>query len=251
MISAIQKSEDNTITLTITIPAKRVEQAREEMIEEFVKTADIKGFRKGKAPRKLVEQRLDPEKLKEEILKKLLPQTYVEAIQENKVNPIMSPQIHVQAVEDGKDWQYVAVTCETPNITLGDYKKKVKDATAKQKIALPGKEAQPVSFDEIVKILLENTTVQIPAILLTREADRLLSQTLDEIKKLGLTLDQYLASTKKTPEQLRKDYEEKAANDLKFELILQKIADTENITVEEKEIEEAIVKAKDDAERKT
>jgi trigger factor len=69
------------------------------------------------------------------------------------------------------------------------------------------------------------------------------------IKSLGLTLEQYLGSTNKTPEKLREDFAEKAQNDIKIEFVLAKIAETEKITVEEKEIEEAIHTAKTDAER--
>ena len=80
--------------------------------------------------------------------------------------------------------------------------------------------------------------------------ERLLAQTLDDIKKLGLTLDQYLSSTNKTPEILRDEYKRKAENDIKLEFALQKIAETEQITVETGEINEAIQKAKDENERK-
>ena len=64
-----------------------------------------------------------------------------------------------------------------------------------------------------------------------------------------MTLDQYLASTKRTPDDLRTEYMTKAGNDLKLEFVLQKIAQDEQITVEETEIDEAVQKAKDPKER--
>ena len=76
-----------------------------------------------------------------------------------------------------------------------------------------------------------------------------MSQTLDEVKRLGLTLDQYLASTGRKAEDLKKEYEQKAENDIKLEFVLQKIAQEEKITVEDKEVKEAILQAKSDAER--
>ena len=250
MISAIQKLEDGTINLTVTIPWNRVEQTRKLVVEEISKNAQIPGFRKGKAPQKLIEGNLDEAKIKEEILKKLLPQTYLEAINENKLNPIISPQIHVEKLEDGKDWQFVAQTCESPGVELGSYKEDVKKVTAKSKIVIPGKEPQPTSFEDITKELLNSVKVKIPKIIIEREVQRLLSQTLDEIRRLGLTLDQYLQSTGKTSESLRSDYEEKASNDIKLEFALQKIAEVEKITVSDQEIEEAIKKSKTEEERK-
>jgi len=250
MISALQKQEDGTIILTVTIPWDRVEQTKAEAVEEQSKNAQMPGFRKGKAPKKLVEEKLDQEKIREEILRKLLPQTYLEALKEHNLNPIMSPQIHIEKLEEGKDWQYVAKTSELPEVDLLDYKENVRKVTAKGKIIVPGKKEEPVSFEEITKAILDSVKVKIPKIIMDREVDRLLSQTLDEIKRLGMTLDQYLASTGKTAEILRNEYEAKAVNDIKLEFVLQKIADTEKITVSEEEINKTIKDAKTEDERK-
>lgn len=249
MISAIQRQEDQTITLTVTIPWSEVKKTREGIVEDFVKNAEVSGFRKGKAPKKIVEEKVDQEKVKEETLKKLLPQFYLSAINEHKISPVIAPRIHVEKLEDGKDWQFIAVTCEAPEIKLGEYKDKIKKITAKSKIAIPGKEQPQVSFDDIVKELLASIEVKIPKIIIEAEVERLLSQTLDEVKKLGLTLDQYLGSTGRTAEDLRKEYEQKAEGDVKLEFILQKIAEAEHITVEDKEVDEAILQAKNEAER--
>ncbi len=91
--------------------------------------------------------------------------------------------------------------------------------------------------------------ITIPTVLIESEVERLLAQLLDEIKSLGLSLDQYLSSTHKTIEMLKKEYEEIAKKDISFEFALQKIADIEHVTVEQKEIDEALSKAKDEAER--
>lgn len=251
MISAIQKTEDGTINLTVTIPISRVDEIRKEVFEAFSKEAELPGFRKGKAPKKLIEEKLDKDKIKEEVLRKLFPQTYLEAIKEHNLNPIVSPQIHVQSLEEDKDWQYTAQTCEMPQVDLGKYKDEVKKVTAKGKIIVPGKKEEPVSFEEISKAILGSVEVKIPKLILDREVDRLLSQTLDEVKKLGLTLDQYLASTGKTAEALRAEYEAKAQNDIKLEFSLAKISDSEGITVSDDEIEKAVNEAKSDQERKS
>lgn len=250
MKAQLDRKPDNEITLTITLPKEEIEKAKAIVINQAVENTVLPGFRKGKAPKKLVEQNVSQEKLREEVLKHLLPKAYVEAITEHKLNPIMHPKINMVSMEEGKDWQFTATTCEAPIIDLGDYKKKIKDVTAKSKIVIPGKEPQEPNFDEIMATLVESTKVTIPHILLDAEVDRLLSQTLDEVKRLGLTLDQYLNSTGKKPEQLREEYTVKARRDIAIELALQKIAETENIVIEEKDINEAIAKAKDDNEKK-
>lgn len=250
MTTALQKLEDGTIQLTITLPKGRVEKTRELVTEEAVKQANLPGFRKGKAPKKLVEKELDTEKIQEEVLKKLIPETYIEAIKEHNLKPIINPKIHVDQPDPQKDWQFIATTCEMPEINLGEYKKKVGEITAKSKIIIPGKEAVAPSFDDIIKALLESAKITIPKILVEEEVEKLLAQLLEEIKRLGLFLDQYLSSTGKKIEELKAENEKKAENDLKFELILQKIAEEEKIVVEPQELEEAITKAKNETERK-
>lgn len=258
MTTAFNKTEDGTITLTITLSNDEVKKAWDEVVEEMVKNASLPGFRKGKAPKKLVEEKLDKAKIREEVLKKLLPQAYVDAIKEHNLKPIINPRIHVHELKDDSDWQFTAVSCEGPEVKLGNYKDNIKKITAKEKIIIPGKEPsfgsaqdrQKTNFDDIVKTLLESVQITIPKILIDQEVERLLSHTLDDIKKLGLTLDQYLQSTERTSDSLKSEYEQKATNDLKLEFALAKIAEVENVTVSDKEIEEAIAKAKNEEERK-
>jgi len=254
MISALQRQEDGTIRLTVNVPSDAVKKTWSEVVEETIKNIEVPGFRVGKAPRHLAEEKIDKEKVREDVLKKLLPKFYVEAVQEHKLRPILNPKIHIDpnsiTTDLSKDWQFTAITCETPEVKLNNYKQNIQNVTAKSKIIVPGKEKQEVKFEEIVQALLDNVKITIPQILIDQEVDRLLAQTLDDVKRLGLTLDQYLSSTGKTPEILRDDYKKKVVNDLKLEFSLQKIAGVEKISVGEKEIEEAIQKAKDDKERK-
>lgn len=249
----MEKEANGTIKLTITIPNADVVKAWEEIMQGVVDNAEMQGFRKGKAPRKLVEEKADKEKIREEVLRKLLPIAYTEAIKTQAIRPIVNPKIHVEKLEDpttGKDWQFTALTCEAPVIKLGEYKKNVQKVTAKSRIAIPGKEAVPAKFEDIVKALLDSVTAEIPSILIENETDRLLSQTLEDVKKLGLTLDQYLSSTGKNPDILRGEYAKKAENDIKLEFALLKVAEEEKIAVEEKEIAEAINASKSEDERK-
>ena len=181
MNSILKKHEDGTIELTITIPTNLIEKAKNNVIDEHVKEAVLPGFRKGMAPKNIVEKTINQEHLRKDVLRNLLPERYVEALKEHKITPILNPKIHVDKLEDGKDWTFTAFTAETPQITLGNYKEAVKKITAKSKIIVPGKEPTPVSFEEIAKELLTASTVIIPKIIINQEVDRLLSQTLDEV----------------------------------------------------------------------
>lgn len=247
--STIKREENGNIVLHITIPEEAVKKTQETVLEDLAKNLTVQGFRKGKAPKHVVKKNIEPDKLQEETLRKLIPEAYIASIKDHNLNPIVNPKIHVDKLTEDSDWTFTATTCELPKIDLGKYKEKVKEVTAKSKIIIPGKQRQEPSFDDLVEAIVGSIKTTIPGMLVEQEVDRLLSQTLDEVKKLGLTLDQYLTSTGKTPEQLRKEYSDKAIRDITIEFALQQIAQDEKITVEEKEIEEAIGKAKDTTEK--
>lgn len=249
MKSTVERLDDGSIKLVITIPWADVKKAQDEVVKQVQSTAKVAGFRPGKAPKKLVEGSVDQAAVREDTLRKLLPNAYLSAIQEHKVNPIMNPKIHIEKLEDDKDWVVEAITCEAPKVEIGKYKDDVQKITARSKIAIPGKEQQAPNFDEVMSAVMSKVKVKIPQILIEQEVDRLLSQTLTEIKRLGLSLDQYLASTGKTPDQLRAEYAQKAAGDITMELALAQIADDEKITMSDAEVNEAIEKAKDPAEK--
>ncbi len=250
MISAIEKQDNGNIKLTITVPWADIAKVKSDIVDEMVKNTQLPGFRKGKAPKKLVEEKLSEEKINEEIFKKILPQGYVEAVKEHKLNPVISPRIQIGKLEKDKDFQFIATTCEAPKVELGNYKENIKKINAKSKIVIPGKEPTSPNLEEIIKELLNSAKLKIPQIIIDSETERLLAQTLDEIKRLGLTLDQYLASSNKTAEKLKEEYELKAKNDISFEFILRQIAEDEKISVEEKEIDEAISQGKSEEEKK-
>lgn len=243
MKSILAKQSDGTIMLTIPLPVEDIKKAREEVIDHAASEMELPGFRKGKAPRKMVEEKLNPLNVQEDILRHMLPKAYSAAVLEHGLKPIISPKIQITKLEEGKDWEFTAMTCEMPEVTLGEYKKAVKDVTAKEKIAIPGKKEKEVTFDEIMQAVLAKATVAIPSILVESEVERMLSQMLDDVKALGLTLDQYLGSTHKTVEDLKKEYEARAKQDVTIEFVLQKIATDEKISVSEEEIDEAILKA--------
>lgn len=246
MISALNRLEDGTLELTITIPWKMVTEAYQESLKNLAEKATIKGFRKGKAPLKIVEEKLGKQEIYEEVLKDILPKVYLEAIKEHDLRPVVNPKITVISLEDKKDWQVKATTCELPKIELGDYKEAVKKTLSSEKIWVPGKDKEPAKEDEnqrlekIFQTLLGNTKIKLPAILLEEEVNRMLSRLIDQTARLGLTVEQYLSSAGKTTETIKREYQDQAKQTLKLELILSEIANQEKVEVKEEEINKMI-----------
>lgn len=245
----VDHKKDGTIELTVVIPWKTAKDAQDKIEEELVKGVELKGFRKGLAPKHLAKAKLNTETVREELLKRVVTDAYNEAIKKHNINPIISPRVHIETFAEGTDIIFTAETCEEPTVDLKNYKDEVKSINAKSKIIVPGKEETKASIDEIMVQILKVAEVKIPDILTENEVSRLLSQLLDELNKLGLTLDQYLESRKLDPEKLRLEYKKKAEQDLKIEFILRKIADEEKITVEKEDIEQALKTIQNPQER--
>ena len=127
MKSTIEKTQDGTIELKITIPWTIVKKEWDIVVAEMVKNSNLPGFRKGKAPKKLVEEKLDTSRIREEVLRQILPPAYLEAIREHSIKPIMDPKIHIEGeLAEGKDWQFHAITSEAPLVELNGYKEEIK-----------------------------------------------------------------------------------------------------------------------------
>jgi len=246
MISTLNRLPNGNVELTITIPWKRVKGVYDKVLEKFIEQTEIKGFRKGKAPKKLVEEKVGKETLYEETLKELIPQVYLEAIQEHKLQPVVNPQLKLTSALWGKDWQVVATTCEIPEVKLGDYKGEIRKALAVEKIWVPGKdkkEKKPNTenkLEKIFKTLLETCQLQVPELLIEDEVNRMLSRLIDQTSRLGLTVEEYLNSQKKTAEELKEEYRQQAQQTLKLEFILSAIADEQKIQVSDEEVEKMI-----------
>lgn len=231
--SEFKKTENNGIEIIFTIPASIINSTKADVLKEFAKDANIKGFRKGMAPIAKVEAATKDEELTEHILSHILPNAFVLAVEEHKFNPAIYPKYDAikitssKNVADETEWQVKATTCELDKIVLPkDLKKKLKKDEKDQNV--------------LIKSLLEEVKLEIPKMLIDEEVNARLSQVLERIERLGLTLEGYLKSVGKTPEILRSEYEIQAKDAIKIELILNEVANSEKIEVSESEIDQFI-----------
>lgn len=247
--SSLAREDDGNIQITFSIVYPKVEEAKRDALEEITKEAEIPGFRKGKAPVSEVEKKVKPNQVVEKALSKILPQAFANAIEKFKIRPIVYPKFEVIKAKENEDWQVRAVTCEMPEISLGDYKKLLAGSSKAKDIWTPEKgkpEEKPKEKtneekeQEVIKILLDSIKVKVPKLLINEEVDGRLSSLLERIEKLGLTLEGYLSSVGKTPESLRAEYEIQAKNTICLDLILQKIAEEEKIEIKDTQIDEVI-----------
>lgn len=247
--SILARLTDGTIQLTITIPKDEVKKAYDEALTETVAKTELPGFRKGKAPQTLVEEKTDKSKIYEQVIQKIIPQAYLEAVREHKIKPLMTPKVELLRAKEEEEWEIRATTCERPEVELGNYKEAVRKELAPSKIWTPNGKTTDEKTQKVIQALLESITITLPAILVEEELNRTLSNLISQTEKLGLTIDQYLTSIGKTADQIRAEYRQKVEDNLKLELILDAVAAQERIEVSEEEIN-ALVAATGDAKIK-
>lgn len=117
-----EKKEGNEGILTITVSADQFDQALDEAFKKVVKDVDLPGFRKGKVPRPIFEQRFGVESLYQDAVDYVLPTAYGEAIDQTEIFPVDQPQVDIEEIEKGKDLVFVCEVTVKPEVTLGEYK---------------------------------------------------------------------------------------------------------------------------------
>lgn len=235
--SVFAREGNGNIQITFTIPYPLIKKAQEETIEEMAKDIEIPGFRKGNAPLAKVAEKIPQATLIEHSLGHILPVALGQAIEEHKLKIAIYPKYELIKANQGENWEVKAVTCELPEVNLGDYKKliagEVRAASLKKELTKDEKE-------QTVIRALTQIKIDIPQILIEEEATSRLSTLLSRLEKLGVALESYLSSTGKKVEDLRAEYAAGAKEAISLDLILNKVAEAEGLKVEPKEVEQAL-----------
>ena len=245
--SVIARESNGNIQITFTIPFDIIQKAQEESVTEMAKDIEIPGFRKGTAPISKVRDQIPQNKIIEHSLEHVLPHALTEVITTEKLKIAIYPKFELIKADDNEAWQIRGVTCELPEVVLGNYKNIVAGAIRAGSIVIPGKEeshSAEASRDKkeqiVIKSLLENVKINIPSILIEEEADSRLSNLLSRLEKLGLALETYLMQVGKKPTDIRAEYATQAKEAISLDLILSKVAEVEDINVDQKEIDMAL-----------
>ncbi len=119
----VENLEKNMIKLTIEVDAAELEKAIEKAYQKQKNQINIPGFRKGKAPRKMIEKMYGAGVFYEDAANTLIPEAYSKALDEYEGTEIVSaPSIDVVQIEAGKNFIFTAEVAVKPEVTLGQYK---------------------------------------------------------------------------------------------------------------------------------
>lgn len=261
MIKKITKKNlpKQTIEYLILISKDYINTKYQELLESEIKNIELPGFRKGKVPKNIAEKNINKQKLYHSLIKKVTPEIYQSLLTQEKIIPYSSPKIELIKVKENEDWEIKFTLALKPQISLPNYRQimsKLKKNTNVKDIWVPGKSKNELSdknkenskreiLNQFLEELIKNTQIEISDLIIDDELERRLTQLVDDVRKVGLTIDSYLKSKNETIHALKERFKQEIINTYLIDFSLEEIAEKEKITVELNELEALFNNIKD------
>ncbi|MFH2118441.1 MAG: trigger factor [Candidatus Paceibacterota bacterium] len=270
------------VKLTITLAKAQVAQKYEQILKQLSKSVATSGFRKGKVPSKIAEEKLGQTKIIEQVLDALLPEAYQKTLQESKNTPITQPEISIVSVEMGKDWIVEAEFAQLPTVNLKDYQKhakaglkagektlaeqkkardknnkagqadksKAKDKTPSTPQPAPtADQEKEIKLQHIFRELVLQLKPQVPQMLLKHETQHEFEHLVSQLKQLNISVDDYLKRRSMDMEKLSQELAVSTLNSLQLDLVLGAIAKEKKFTTTDQDRAKYFEQIKDEKQR--
>lgn len=300
VVKDIEKSQKEII---VTLTPKEMEPFLEEASIYLSKSLRVKGFRDGKIPRSIVENKLGKDKIWQEAANSAIEKNYFKVLKKKEIKAMGRPHIDILKLTPENDFEFKAKVPVTPFIDLPDYKiistkilkneireikvsdKEIQDALkwlqgSRMSVGEKEKKSEPPKIDDAfaqsignfknlqelkksmregirkekkekekqrirLKILEEinkKVNVQISDLLIEQELDKMQEELSSQTSSMGISLEQYLKNIKKSLEEIRKGWHNKAKERIISSIILNQIAEKEHILAPQGEVENEINK---------
>src|SRR5215467_33881 len=102
MNAVVERSENSQVTLKVEVEPERLARATDRAYQRLVQRVNIPGFRRGRAPRRILERTVGIDALYREALDLVMPTAYEEAIKETQIAPYSRPEFEVVQLEPEK-----------------------------------------------------------------------------------------------------------------------------------------------------
>jgi len=132
----VEEVAKNTVKLKVEVPENEIQPTIKKAYKDIANKVRIPGFRKGKAPKPIIDMMVGKEAVLYEAAQELVVQFYPQAVEKAGLEPVTTPEINIEQIEEGKPLIFTAKVEVKPEVTLGDYKNLViepVDATVTQK----------------------------------------------------------------------------------------------------------------------
>jgi len=259
---SIKKQPKSTVEILVKLPLADIQEAYSKSFATLHEQFEMEGFRKGKVPKELAEKNIDKDKVYSHLIREIMPKIYEDIVRAEGLHPILSPKIELVKAKENEDWEIRIMVAEKPEVKLKEYKAKVQEAKKGLKtdeIWVPGAEEKKAPQDENKKkekalnvsleAVLSESECELPPLLIEEELDRRLTQMVDDVQKIGLTMEKYLQTRNLTLESVKARLTKEITDMYKLEFILQAIADVEKLEVKQEDLDALFSNIKEEKDR--
>src|SRR5882672_3438961 len=177
------------VGMTIEVPTELVDATYERVLNRLVSRARIEGFRPGRAPRALVEARLGPAVVREEVVEAMVPEVLRQALEEKAISPIDSPDVEILELERGRPARLKATISVMPEVTLPDVTEEMLERRLED-VRQPMAEITPVEREaRLGDIAIIDVEVEVDGEVIESETQKAMEAELKE----GVLLPELLA----------------------------------------------------------
>ena len=238
----VNKLDKSRVEIVGSLDSVYFESFRTRALQNINDEVNIDGFRKGKVPNNILISKVGEMSILEEMAQLALSEVYPRIVVDEKIDAIGHPNIQITKIASNNPLEFKIITAVIPHIKLPDYKKiskeekkEIKQGTEEEKIK--EKEKRRIVISEK---LIDQSIIDIPEILVESEIKRIEGQFGEDIKRMGVKIEDYMKHANKTIEDLRKEWKPHADKKVRLQLVLNKIAEEEKIVIEPKEIEKEV-----------
>jgi trigger factor len=119
--SAVETLNPTRVKLTVEVPFEELKPSLDAAYKKIAQQISIPGFRKGKVPAAIIDQRIGREPVLEQAVNDSIPTLYVQALEENELEPLSQPEVDIAGYGDGQPLEFSVELDVAPDITVPDY----------------------------------------------------------------------------------------------------------------------------------
>jgi FKBP-type peptidyl-prolyl cis-trans isomerase (trigger factor) len=224
----ITETKNNTAYIDALLNETEVSAEKEHALDELISSVNVKGFRQGKAPKSIAAEHVDPDKLSQHILSHVLNNIVRQTLNDNHFHLLGRPVLENIDSKDKNGWTIKLTFPLYPEINVSRYKQ-LFTTQSSTKPASKKTDSEEEKITKIYQTLLQKIKVKLPQSVIDEEVGYSLEKLENQAKTLNLTLENYYKAVKKTAEQVKTDYAQKAEESIKLDIILLEIAKLEKI----------------------
>lgn len=255
----IQKLPKSQLEIRIEVPAEEFQTFIEKAVLKLGENVEVEGFRKGKAPKEMIEKMLGQETILKTASQECVRENYLKAVKDQNLEPLGQPEISILKLAPNNPLEFKAIITVLPEIAIADYREivsKIKKQAVKvsqEEIEKLRQEKERIEKEklrqEILTKIAAASKMEVPEVLIDSEKNRMMASIKEQVPQmLGIDFEGYLKKIGKTEKEVFISFEPEAQKRIKNSLVLREIQKREKFEVSEKELAEEMAKiAENDA----